>query len=138
MNETTNETNIIPEVTTAQPKTAVVNGRPCTIIRLEISQQDVYVADYLESGEDDDATDMLMKGTVISSAGTREIPYENNVAYTNHLIKSGIKKIVKDGQDVEYGDEWRRAVPKPDMSRIRDFITSTYTESQQDGEKKKA
>lgn len=116
-------------------QSSLVNGRPCKEILLPITQQKVFMAEYLTAGEDEDASAELMKGVVVKKDS--EIPFVNTTAYTHKQVQSGIKKIIDaTGKEISFSLEWYRNLPKPDLYIIKQFILDTYKEADEEGKKK--
>lgn len=116
-------------------QSSLVNGRPCKEMLLPITQQKVFMAEYLTAGEDEDASAELMKGVVVKKDS--EIPFVNTTAYTHKQVQSGIKKIVDAaGKEIPFSLEWYRNLPKPDLRIIKEYILETYKDADDEGKKK--
>lgn len=115
----------------------LVNGRPCKEMLLPITQQKVFMAEYMTAGEDEDSSAALMKDVIVKKDS--EIPFANTTSYTHKQVQSGVKKIVDaTGQEVPFSLDWYRNLPKPDLRIIKQFILDNYKdEVDEEGKKKK-
>lgn len=116
-------------------QSSLVNGRPCKEMLLPITQQKVFMAEYLTAGEDEDASAALMEGVIVKKDS--EIPFVNTTAYTHKQVEFGVKKIVgAAGQEVPFSLEWYRNLPKPDLRIIKEYILDIYKDADDEGKKK--
>lgn len=115
----------------------LIDGRPCKEILLPITQQKVYMAEYLSVGEDEDASAALMENVIVKKES--EIPFTNTTSYTHAQVRAAVKKIVDaTGKEIVFSLEWYRNLPKPDLSIIKKFILDNYRDLlDEEGNKKK-
>jgi len=124
------ETNVTTP-TNGEPTTPTtvenIDGRPCQPITLGLTGFTVFLAEYLNAGEEEDYMAVLMKGTVVKK--DTSVPFQNTFESNHKRLEYAIRKILdKGGEVVKYSLAWYKALPSKDAKQISKFIIDNYTD----------